>query len=44
VVTPRTGPYGEVLRKKGLSPLRYHKIIHIIRITVPYHKCSYHVH
>jgi hypothetical protein len=30
VVTPGTGPYGEVLRKNGLSPLKYHKIISII--------------
>jgi hypothetical protein len=38
VVTPRTGPYGEVLRKqiKGLSPLEYHNII--IGITLSYHK------
>jgi hypothetical protein len=28
-------------KEKGLSPLRYHKIIHIIRITVSYHKCSH---
>jgi hypothetical protein len=38
VVTPRTGPYGEVLRENGPSPLEYHKIINIIRITVSYHK------
>jgi hypothetical protein len=29
---------------KRPEPLRYHKIIHIIRITVSYHKCSHHVH
>jgi hypothetical protein len=42
VVTPQTGPYGEVLRKNGLSPLKYHKII--IRITLSYHKYPHHVH
>jgi hypothetical protein len=31
-------------QEKGLSPLRYHNIIHIIRIAVSYHKCSRHVH
>jgi hypothetical protein len=36
VVTPRTGPYREVLRKNGLSPLEYHNII--IGITSSYHK------
>jgi hypothetical protein len=36
VVTPRTGPCGEVLRKNGMSPLEYHNII--IGITSLYHK------
>jgi hypothetical protein len=36
VVTPRSGPYGEVLRENGPSPLKYHKII--IGITSSYHK------
>jgi hypothetical protein len=36
VVTPRTGPFGEVLQKNGLSPLEYHNII--IGITSSYHK------
>jgi hypothetical protein len=36
VVNPRTGPYGEVLRKNGLSPLEYHNII--IGISSSYHK------
>jgi hypothetical protein len=35
VVTPQIGPYGEVLRKNGLSPLKYHTVI--IRITSSYH-------
>jgi hypothetical protein len=34
VVTPRTGPYGEVLRENGPSPLKYHNII--IEITSLY--------
>jgi hypothetical protein len=40
VVTQRTGPYGEVLRKQ-LRPLKYHKII--IKITSSYHRYSHHV-
>jgi hypothetical protein len=42
VVTPRIGPYGEVLRENGTSPLKYHNII--IGITSSYHKYSHHVH
>jgi hypothetical protein len=29
VVTPRTGPYGEVLRENGPSPLKYHNMMFI---------------
>jgi hypothetical protein len=36
VVTARTGPYGEVLRENGPSPLKYHNII--IGITSLHHK------
>jgi hypothetical protein len=43
VVSQRTGPYGEVLRKQLEPPKVPHVIIIIIKITSLYHKYSHHV-
>ena len=43
VVTQRTGPYREVLRKQPESP-KLSQFIIIAKITSSYHKYSHHVH
>jgi hypothetical protein len=42
VVSQRTDPYGEVLRKQPESP-EVSQFIIMIKIASSYHKCSHHV-